>query len=172
MELKPVFSADAIQRRVREMAAEIDALYGDEPLVVICVLKGAFFFFSDLVRAMNKEVAIDFVRLASYGSGTESSGHVQLTKDVELSLEGRHVLIVEDIVDTGRSMDFFISCCQARGAASVRLAVLIDKLERREVTVHADFAGFSLPGGFLVGYGLDCEEKYRTLPAVYELTGC
>lgn len=169
MELKEVLSAAALQRRVKEMAMEIDALYGEEPLVVICVLKGAFFFFSDLVRAMEKDIAIDFVRLASYDNGTESSGQVRVTKNVELSLKGRHVLIVEDIIDTGRTMDFFVKYCHSCGAASVRLAVLVDKRERREVAVHADFTGFIL-NGFLVGYGLDCDEKYRTLPALCELT--
>ena len=171
MEMKEVFSAEAIQNRVRAIAAEIDALYGNEPVVVICVLKGAFPFFSDLVRAMKKDVFIDFVRLASYGEGTESCETVRITKDVEISLEGRNVLIVEDIIDTGRSMDFFIRYCRSRGASSVRLAALIDKQERRELSVPVDFTGFSLPAGFIVGYGLDYAERYRTLPAIYELSG-
>ena len=171
MELKEVFSTESIQNRVRAMAAEIDSLYGNDPVVVICVLKGAFPFFSDLVRAMKKDVLIDFVRLASYGEGTESCVDVHITKDVEISLEGREVLIVEDIIDTGRSMDFFIRHCRSLGAASVRLAVLIDKQERREISVPVDFAGFSLSAGFIVGYGLDYAERYRTLPAIYELSG-
>ncbi len=169
MKLKEVLSADVLQSRVREMAAEIDATYGEEQLVVICVLKGAFFFFSDLVRAMEKEVDVDFVRLASYDNGTESSGQVRFTKNVELSLSGRHVLIVEDIIDTGRTMDFFVNYCHSCGATTVRLAVLVDKRERREFSIHADFTGFAL-SGFLVGYGLDWDEKYRTLPALCELT--
>ena len=107
-DMKEVFSAAVIRRRVEELAAQIDEVYRGETIVAVCVLKGAFPFFSDLVRAMKTDVLIDFVRLASYGDRASSSEHVQITKDVEISLEGRHVLIVEDIVDTGRSMDFLM----------------------------------------------------------------
>ena len=172
MTMKEVFSAAAIQRRVDELAAEIDALYDGETVTAVCVLKGAFPFFSDLVRAMNSDVFIDFVRLASYGDRASSSEHVQITKDVEIPLEGKHVLIVEDIVDTGRSMDFLMRYFASRGAKSIRLAALIDKKERREFPVTSDFVGFDLPAGFIVGYGLDYAEKYRTLPAIYELLDC
>ena len=169
---KEVFSAEVIGRRVGELAAQIDDVYQGETVVAVCVRKGAFPFFSDLVRAMKTDVLIDFVRLASYGDGVSSSEHVQITKDVEISLEGRHVLIVEDIVDTGRSMDFLMRYFSSRGAKSIRLAALIDKKERREFAVHADFVGFDLPAGFIVGYGLDHAERYRTLPAIYELLDC
>lgn len=170
--MREVFSEDLIRRRVRELAADIDDVYKGETVVAVCVLKGAFPFFSDLVRAMKTDVLIDFVRLASYGDRASSSEHVQITKDVEISLEGRHVLIVEDIVDTGRSMDFLMRYFSSRGAKSIRLAALIDKKERREFSVHSDFAGFDLPSGFIVGYGLDYAERYRTLPAIYELLDC
>ncbi len=171
-DMKEVFSAAVIRRRVEELAAQIDEVYRGETIVAVCVLKGAFPFFSDLVRAMKTDVLIDFVRLASYGDRASSSEHVQITKDVEISLEGRHVLIVEDIVDTGRSMDFLMRYFSSRGAKSIRLAALIDKKERREFSVHSDFAGFDLPSGFIVGYGLDYAERYRTLPAIYELLDC
>lgn len=171
-DMKEVFSAAVIRRRVEELAAQIDEVYRGETIVGVCVLKGAFPFFSDLVRAMKTDVLIDFVRLASYGDRASSSEHVQITKDVEISLEGRHVLIVEDIVDTGRSMDFLMRYFSSRGAKSIRLAALIDKKERREFSVHSDFAGFDLPSGFIVGYGLDYAERYRTLPAIYELLDC
>ena len=170
--MREVFNEELIRRRVRELAADIDDVYKGETVVAVCVLKGAFPFFSDLVRAMKTDVLIDFVRLASYGDRASSSEHVQITKDVEISLEGRHVLIVEDIVDTGRSMDFLMRYFSSRGAKSIRLAALIDKKERREFSVHSDFAGFDLPSGFIVGYGLDYAERYRTLPAIYELLDC
>ena len=166
--LKPLISEEAIQTRVKEMAEEISALYKDEPLVVVCVLKGAFLFFSDLVRHLTCKPEIDFVRLASYGSAAQRSKAITFTKDVEIPLEGKHVLIVEDIVDTGHSMDFLFRQFQARGARSLRLAVLLDKNERREVPVTSHFVGFTLPSGFVVGYGLDYAESYRELPAIYE----
>ena len=167
--LNPLISEEAIQKRVREMADEISVLYKDEPLVVVCVLKGAFMFFSDIVRHLSCKPELDFVRLASYGTASSSSRTVTFTKDVEIPLEGKHVLIVEDIVDTGHSMDFLFRQFQARGARSLRLAVLLDKHERREVPVTSHFVGFALPSGFVVGYGLDYAERYRELPAIYEV---
>lgn len=167
---KTVYTAEQIAERVRAMAAEIDACYGDEPLVAVCVLKGAAFFFTDLVRAMRSEnLELDFVRLASYGKGTSSSRHVVFSKDVDCNIADKHVLIVEDIVDSGLSMQFLLHQFQARGARSLRLAALVDKKERREADVRVDFAGFKLKQGFLVGYGLDYAEKYRALPDVEEL---
>lgn len=164
-----VYSAECIQARVKELAAEIDALYQQEPVVVICVLKGAFMFFSDLVRYLHCSPQLDFVRLASYGDATASTHSIAFTKDVEISLEGKHVLIVEDIIDSGHTMDFLFRQLSARGAKSLRLAVLIDKNERREVPVQAHFVGFALPTGFIVGYGLDWAERFRELPAIYEI---
>ena len=157
--LKPLISEEAIQTRVKEMAGEISTLYKDEPLVVVCVLKGAFMFFSDLVRHLTCKPELDFVRLASYGSAAQRSKTITFTKDVEIPLEGKHVLIGVDIV---------YRQFQARGARSLRLAVLVDKNERREVPVTSHFVGFTLPSGFVVGYGLDYAESYRELPAIYE----
>ena len=165
-ERKIVYTSGQIAERVRAMAAEIDAVYGDEPLVAVCVLKGAVFFFTDLVRAMRSE---NLVRLSSYGKGTSSSRHVVFSKDVDCDITGKHVLIVEDVVDSGLSMQFLMRQFEARGARSLRLAALVDKNERREVDVHVDFAGFKLEEGFIVGYGLDYAEKYRALPDVEEL---
>ena len=159
-ERKIVYTSDQIAERVRAMAAEIDAFYGDEPLVAACVLKGAVFFFTDLVRAMRTEnLELDFVRLSSYGKGTSSSRHVVFSKDVDCDITGKHVLIVEDVVDSGLSMQFLMRQFEARGARSLRLAALVDKNERREVDVRVDFAGFKLEEGFIVGYGLDYAEK-------------
>ena len=129
-ERKIVYTSGQIAERVRAMAAEIDAFYGDEPLVAVCVLKGAVFFFTDLVRAMRSEnLELDFVRLSSYGKGTSSSRHVVFSKDVDCDITGKHVLIVEDVVDSGLSMQFLMRQFEARGARSLRLAALEQKLQ-------------------------------------------
>jgi len=169
-ELKLIYGEEQIQARVAEMATEINALYDGEDFVVVCVLKGAFMFFSDLTRRLQgPQVEVDFVRLASYGKSTTSSRTVSFVKDIELSLAGKHVLIVDDIIDTGRSMDFLLRQFAARGAQSLHLAVMVDKQERREVPVHVGFTGFSLPEGFIVGYGMDYAEHYRALPGIYAI---
>ncbi|MCL1890217.1 MAG: hypoxanthine phosphoribosyltransferase [Desulfovibrionaceae bacterium] len=163
---RTLFSREAIASRVVELAEEINGVYAGQRLVVICVLKGAFIFFSDLVRQIRLETCLDFVRIASYGRKKDRDGRIFFTKDVELSLNGEHVLVVEDIVDTGHSMDFLFKQLAARGAASLRLAALVDKSERRERSVVVDWAGFSITSGFIVGYGLDYAEKYRELPDI------
>lgn len=165
--LNLLFSEAQIAERLDELALSINKTYAGQPLVVICVLKGAFMFFSDLVKRLDCRPELDFVRLASYGQAT-SGGDVTFSKDVELSLEGKHVLIVEDIVDTGHSMEALLRRLATRGALSLRVAALLDKHERRETSVTVHFACFSLPAGFVVGYGLDCAEQYRELPALYE----
>lgn len=167
-DLKVVYDAQAIAARVAEMGQDINRLYAGEELVVVCVLKGAFMFFADLVRHLDMRPELDFVRVASYGSSTSTCGTVSFTKDVEVPLQGKHVLLVEDIVDTGHTVDFLFRQLAARGAKSLRLAALVDKQERRAVPVRVDFAGFALPGGFIVGYGLDYAERYRELPGIYE----
>lgn len=167
-DLKVIYSKEQIAERIAELGAEISKVYEGKELVVICVLKGGFMFFADLVRHITVKPELDFVRLASYGNKSESSRAVSFTKDVEISLKGKHVLVVEDIVDTGHSMKFLMDQLEARGAESLRLAVLVNKTERREVAVTSDFIGFSLPSGFIVGYGLDYAEKYRELDGIYE----
>lgn len=165
-----VYSEEQIATRVAELATEINTLYAGQPLVVICVLKGAFMFFTDLVRHLTVEPELDFVRLASYGSKQERGEHISFTKDIEVSIEGKHVLVVEDIIDTGHTMDFLFRQLAARGSKSLRLATLIDKSERRAVPIRADFVGFHLPKGFIVGYGLDYAERYRELGGIYEMS--
>ena len=165
--LIPLFSSEEIERRIQELAGQINAMYADKQLVLICVLKGAFMFFSDLVKHVTISPEIDFVRVASYGKSDVTSGIVSFSKDVEISLEGKDVILVEDIVDTGVTMDFLLRQMSARGARSLRVAALVDKIERRELDVRVDFVGFSLSAGFIVGYGLDYAEKYRELPAIY-----
>ena len=168
--LKPVFSPEEIAVRVRQVAGEIDAVYGQDPLVMVCVLKGAFVFCSDLLRCLrNQNVELEFIRLSSYGNAAASSGHVTFSKDVETDIRDRHVLVVEDIVDSGHTMRFLIDAFSARKPASLRLAALLDNRARREVQVSADFSGFAWEGGFLVGYGLDYAERFRMLPGIYEI---
>jgi hypoxanthine phosphoribosyltransferase len=165
--LTPLFTIEQIDRRVRELAGQLNALYAGRQLVLVCVLKGAFMFFSDLVKYITVNIELDFVRLASYGGNDSSSGTVSFSKDVEISLVGKDVVVVEDIVDSGRTLDFLVRQMKARGVNSLRVVALVDKSERREVDVQVDFVGFSLPSGFIVGYGLDFAEKYRELPAIY-----
>lgn len=165
--LTPLITAEQIERRVGELAGAINEVYADKQPVVICVLKGAFMFFSDLLKHVTVRPEIDFVRLASYGQSDVSSGTVSFSKDVELPLAGKDVLLVEDVVDSGVTMDFLLGQMRARGVNSLRVAALVDKVERREVNVPVDFAGFSISSGFIVGYGLDYAERYRELPAIY-----
>ncbi len=167
-----VLSRDEISRRVQELGRQISQDMGDKGLVVIGVLKGAFIFMADLIRALDCTPELDFVRLQSYGADTASSGQVHITKDVEpeVRLKDKNILVVEDIVDTGHTLAFLKIHLQAHKPAAVRFCALIDKLERRERHVDLDYVGFTLAKGFLVGYGLDRAEQYRHLPDVYEIS--
>lgn len=170
-ELELVFPPEAIAERVQAVARDIEAVYGQDPLLVVCVLKGAYAFFADLCRALrNPLIELDFVRIASYGHGTASSGKPVFSKDMELSAQDRHVLIVEDIVDSGHTMELLLGEFRRRNPASLALATLLDKKERRVRDVHVDFRCFEVPDGFFVGYGLDYDEKYRSLPGIYTLS--
>ena len=164
-----LYSASAIDARVRELAEQINARYAGESVVVVGVLKGAFIFCADLTRRLTMPLEVDFVRLASYGQSSTSAGAIKFSKDIETSLAGKHVLIVEDIIDTGRSMNFLQEQFADRQAASVTIAAFVDKPGRREVPVQADFVGFCIADVFIVGYGLDYAERYRELPGIYEL---
>lgn len=170
MTAKLLFSAEDIAARVAELGEEISAAYTGEPLVAVCVLKGAVHFFSDLTRAISREdLEMDFIRISSYGTGTVSSRQIKLTKDLECDVRGKHVLVVEDVVDSGHSLRFLLDLLADRGARSVRIATLVNKTERREVDIPVTFSGFMLDSGFIVGYGLDHAERYRALPSIYEL---
>jgi len=166
LRLREIYTSDAIQARVRELAAEISAAYRGERLVAICVLKGAVHFFSDLTRQLACETELEFVRLSSYGKGVSSCGEVSLLQDLGCDVRGRHVLVVEDIVDTGRSLQCLLTGLRARCPASLRACALVDKVERREVEISIEYAGFRVAEGFLVGYGMDYAEKYRNLDAL------
>jgi hypoxanthine phosphoribosyltransferase len=168
--LKTVIDSETLHKRVAELGTEITAYYKDKPLVAVCVLKGGFVFFADLVRHIkNETLELDFVRMASYGNGTSRGRQTIFSKDMEVDVSGKHVLLVEDIVDTGHSVEFLLEVLAKRGAESIRVCAVIDKHERREVSLTVDFAGFPIQKGFIVGYGMDYAEKYRELDAVYEL---
>lgn len=169
IEKEEVISRKDIAKRVKELGQAITRDYSGRQLVVIGVLNGAFIFLADLVREIDLPMEIDFVRVSSYGSGTCSSGSIQCTKDIELTLAGKDVLLVEDIVDTGRTLARLKELLTARKAQSVQVCALIDKMERREVEVAVDYAGFAVAEGFLVGYGLDHAEQHRQYPAIYKI---
>jgi hypoxanthine phosphoribosyltransferase len=156
----------AIRRRVREIADQISNDYkGTEPILV-GILKGSIIFMADLMRALTIPVQMDFMRAASYGSEMASSGTVRVTKDIELPIQGRPVILIEDIVDSGLTLAYIKEVLEGRGSASLKICALIDKCERRKVEVSVDYCGFQVQEGFLVGYGLDCNEEYRNLPEI------
>ncbi|MBW2059110.1 MAG: hypoxanthine phosphoribosyltransferase [Deltaproteobacteria bacterium] len=155
-----------IAEMVLDLAKRISQDYRGEDLVLVCVLKGAFVFLSDLIRALDIPVEIDFVRLASYGSKQVSSGNVRITKDIEIPIEDKHVLIVEDIVDTGHTLAHLIERLSPRHPRSVKICTLLDKEARREADIRVDYGGFKIEDRFVVGYGLDFDEKYRSLPDI------
>jgi hypoxanthine phosphoribosyltransferase len=167
--LKLVLSPDEIQKRVAELAARITEDVGASDPVFLGILNGAFIFMSDLVRNLTIPVRMDFLRLASYGQATHSSGRIQLRKSPELKLKNRTVVVVEDIVDTGLTLRWLMDYLGEKGVRDLRVASLIDKPERRETDVKVDYVGFEIPSGFLVGYGLDYAERYRQLPGIYEI---
>jgi hypoxanthine phosphoribosyltransferase len=168
-ELVPVLSRDEIAQKVKSLAREISEDYTGKDLCIIGVLNGVFVFLADLVRELTVSVQIDFVRLASYGSGTVSSGNIQTTKEIELDLKDRDVLVVEDIVDSGLTVDFLLKYLKQFHPKSIKVCAFIDKIERRQVQVPIDYVGHVVEGGFLVGYGLDFDQKYRGLPEIYHL---
>ena len=163
----PVLSRAEIAARVKGLAEQISKDYAERDLCVVGILKGAFVFLADLVRELTIPVQIDFVRMASYGSGTVSSGNIRITKDLEIEAKDRNILIVEDIVDSGLTIAWFLEHLKRFDPKSVKVCAFIDKPERREVQVPIDYVGYVVERGFLVGYGLDCDEQYRQLPEVY-----
>lgn len=156
-----------LQARLKELAATIEADYAAaDDLLLICVLKGAFIFLADLSRAITRPHQVDFMGVSSYGSGTISSGAVQIIMDLKEDIHNRHVLIVEDIIDSGRTLSYMHRNLLARGPASLRICTLLNKPSRREVDVPVDYIGFDIPDEFVVGYGLDYDQKYRNLPTI------
>ena len=164
--LEVLISEEQIRTRIKELGAEITRDYAGRNPLLIGVLKGACFFLSDLMRAIDTRVGIEFMAISSYGSSTRTSGEVRIMKDLDVPIEGRDILVVEDIVDTGLTLSYLLSNLESRGAASVKLAALLDKFERRQREVKIDYLGFKIPDEFVVGYGLDFAERYRNLPFI------
>ncbi len=178
--VRVLITGGRIQRRIQEMARQIRRDFPDEPLHLVSVLKGGVFFLTDLARSIAGEVSFDFIAVSSYGQGTRSSGQVRLTRDLDSSIEGKTVIVVEDILDTGMTLDYLLRLFQQRKPKHLRVAVLLDKPERRLTAVRAvldkperrltavraDYVGFTIPNEFVVGYGLDYAERYRNLPYV------
>ena len=164
--LRVLIPAEKIQERIRELGAQISKDYPDGNLHMICILKGACFFLTDLARAMKRDVFVDFMGISTYGRGKTSSGEVKVTKDLDISLEGAEVLIVEDIVDSGVTLNYLMHVLDQRKPRSIRIAALLDKPERRLRPIHVNYVGFQIPDQFVVGYGLDYDEKYRNLDAI------
>lgn len=161
-----LFTAEQINTRLQGLADEIARDYGDKPIILLCALTGGVIFLADLSRKMGNNATLDFLRAASYGDGTTSGGKVTLDCHPKLDLKGKDVILVEDIVDTGHTLAYLKKYLEDLGAASVRVCALLNKPERREVDVKADYLGFSIPDAFVVGYGLDYAQRYRNLPYV------
>lgn len=165
--MTPLFTAEQIQARIRQMAAQIDADYPlSDPLHFVAVLKGAFVFLSDLARAMPRPVTLDFIAVSSYGAATKTSGEVRLLKDLDTPLQGRDVIIVEDIVDTGLTLSYLQDVLRARDPKSLKTACLLSKPSRRKVAVQVEYIGFEIEDKFVVGYGLDHAGQHRYLPFI------
>ena len=161
-----LFSEEELDRRVSEIAAEINRDYAGKEPMLISVLRGSFVFMADLIRKIEVPCTVDFMSVSSYGRGTTSSGQVQITKDLSDDIEGKDIIVVEDILDSGNTLSYLLQLLQARKPASMKLCTLLDKPDRRVKEVHVNYTGFTIPDEFVVGYGLDYAEKYRNLPYI------
>lgn len=161
-----LITEDMLQSKVAELGAKITEDYKGKDLLLVCVLKGAVIFVSDLMRKIELPLDIDFMAISSYGSNTKSSGVVRILKDLNTSIEGKHVLIVEDIIDSGLTLSYLVENLKSRGPASVEICTILDKPDRRAVDLEIKYTGFQVPDEFVVGYGLDYAEKYRNLPYI------
>lgn len=165
---KVLLTGEEIQKRVKEMGAKIALDYADSEPILVCILKGAVMFYADLCRAIPIPINMDFMAVSSYGNRTKSSGEVEIRKDLSRPIDGRHVIVVEDIVDSGFTLTYLSRVLASRGAASVKICTLLDKPDRRApgITIQADYQGFVIGNEFVVGYGLDYAERYRNLPYI------
>lgn len=163
-----LLTQEQIQARIKELGAEITKDYAGKEPVIICMLKGAVYFFADLTKHINLPIMIDFARLSSYRNGT-TSGKMELIANITAKIEGKDVLIVEDIVDSGKTLAYFINLLKEKNPASIKICSFLDKKERREADINPDYVGFDIPCGFVIGYGLDYAEKYREFPFLAEI---
>ena len=163
--IKVLYTMDELQKRIKELGEEISKDYEGKEIVIVSVLKGAIFYTVDLVKNITTDVIIDFMKVSSY-EGTESTGVITIKQDLGIDIEGKHVLIVEDIIDTGRTLRVLKEELLKRKPASIKITTLMDKKERREVELDADYVGFTIPNKFVVGYGFDIDDKYRNIPYV------
>jgi hypoxanthine phosphoribosyltransferase len=168
---KVQISGEQIQHRIDELGAQITKDYEGQPLHLICVLNGAFIFMADLVRAIDLPLSLDFMSVSSYGSGTMSSGEVKLVKDLDQSLQGKHILFVEDIVDTGLTINYLLKYLESRGPLSIKVVSLLSKPARRKVEVPIEYLGFEIEDAFVYGYGLDVDHIYRNIPFITSQKG-
>ena len=161
-----LFTQEELAKRVRELAAQITADYQGKEIILISVLRGSFVFMADLCRSIDLDCTVDFMAVSSYGGGTSSTGQVQITKDLSGDISGKHVIVVEDILDSGNTLSYLLKLLEQRKPASIRLCTLLDKPERRTKPVEVSYSGFTIPDAFVVGYGLDYAEHYRGLPYI------
>ena len=163
---KVLYTEEQLAQRVRELGAEITRDYAGKTPVLASVLRGSYIFMADLTRAIDLPISVDFMSVSSYGSGTSSSGQVQILKDLSDSIDGKDLIVVEDILDSGNTLYYLLDVLRARRPASIKLCTLLDKPSRRIKPIQADYCGFTIPDAFIVGYGLDFAEKYRNLPYI------
>lgn len=164
--IRVLLSEEEIDARIKELAEQITKEYEGEEVYFVCTLRGAVFFACELAKRVSLDVKMDFLQVSSYGDGTESSGVINMKKDLEDSIEGKHVIVIEDIIDTGRTLSYLMKLLQERNPGSLKLCSLLDKPDRRVSDVNADYIGFVIPDLFVVGYGLDYAQKYRNLPYI------
>ena len=164
--IKVLLSEEEVDARIQQVAAKISKDYAGKEVHLICVLKGGVFFTCELAKRITVPVTLDFMSVSSYGDDTKSSGVVKIVKDLDESLKDKEVIVVEDIVDSGRTLSYLLEMLRDRGPASLRLCTLLDKPERRVIDVHVDYTGFNIPDEFVVGYGLDYDQRYRNLPYI------
>lgn len=166
VEIKTLIDEEKLHKRVDEIAKQIEEEYKGKEITLVCILKGSVFFTVDLAKRINGDVKLEFIRVSSYNDGTESSGEIKMKLDLKDSIQGKDVIVIEDIIDTGRTLSYLIEYLKMKKPNSVKLCALLDKPDRRTIDVKVDYTGFQIPDKFVVGYGLDCDEKYRNLPYV------
>ena len=171
VEIKTLIDEEKLNKRISEIAKQIEEEYKGKEITLICILKGSIFFTVDLARKINEDIKIEFIRVSSYGEGTESTGEIKMKLDLKDSIQGKDVIVIEDIIDTGRTLSYLLEYLKMKKPNSLKLCALLDKPDRRKIDVKVDYTGFQIPDKFVVGYGLDWDEKYRNLPYIGYIEG-